>query len=84
MRPYQRDTVIYDEAAVRERYGFEPQQMADFKGLKGDVSDNIPGVPGVGEKTAVRLIQQFGSVEKHLRAHRRGRAGEAARAAARA
>jgi DNA polymerase-1 len=63
MRPYQRDTVIYDEPGVREHYGFEPHQMADFKGLKGDVSDNIPGVPGVGEKTAVRLIQQFGSVE---------------------
>ncbi len=63
LRPYQRDTVIYDESAVRERYGFEPQQMADFKGLKGDVSDNIPGVPGIGEKTAVRLVQQFGSVE---------------------
>jgi DNA polymerase I len=63
MRPYQRDTVIYDEPAVLDRYGFEPQQMADFKGLKGDVSDNIPGVPGIGDKTAVRLIQQFGSVE---------------------
>jgi DNA polymerase-1 len=63
MRPYQRDTVTYDEATVRERYGFEPHQMVDFKGLKGDVSDNIPGVPGIGEKTAVRLIQQFGSLE---------------------
>jgi DNA polymerase-1 len=63
MRPYQRDTVIYDVEGVRQRYGFEPHQMADFKGLKGDVSDNIPGVPGIGEKTAVRLIQQFGSLE---------------------
>ncbi len=63
MRPYQRDTVTYDEEAVRERYGFEPRQMVDFKGLKGDVSDNIPGVPGIGEKTAVRLIRQFGSLE---------------------
>jgi len=63
MRPYQRDTVTYDEAAVREHYGFEPRRMADFKGLKGDASDNIPGVPGIGEKTAVRLIQQFGGVE---------------------
>ncbi len=62
-RPYQRDTVTYDEQTVREHYGFEPHQMPDFKGLKGDVSDNIPGVPGVGEKTAVRLIQQFGSLE---------------------
>jgi DNA polymerase-1 len=63
LRPYQRDTVTYDEQAVRERYGFEPHQMADFKGLKGDVSDNIPGVPGIGEKTAVKLIQEFGSLE---------------------
>jgi len=62
-RPYQRDTVIYDEAAARERYGFDPPQMADFKGLKGDASDNIPGVPGIGEKTAVKLIEQFGSLE---------------------
>ncbi len=62
-RPYQRDTVIYDEAKARERYSIEPYQMPDLKGLKGDVSDNIPGVPGIGEKTAVKLIQQFGSVE---------------------
>ncbi len=63
-RPYQRDTVVYDEAAVREKYGFDPPQMVDFKGLKGDVSDNIPGVPGIGDKTAVKLLQQFGSVEE--------------------
>jgi DNA polymerase-1 len=63
MRPYQRDVVIYDDKAARERYGIEPQQMPDFKGLKGDTSDNIPGVPGIGDKTAVKLIQQFGSIE---------------------
>jgi DNA polymerase I len=68
MRPYQRDTIVYDADAVRERYGFEPEQMPDFKGLKGDTSDNIPGVPGIGDKTAVKLIQQFGSVE-NLYAH---------------
>jgi DNA polymerase-1 len=62
-RPYQRDTITYDEASARERYGFDPPQMVDFKGLKGDASDNIPGVPGIGEKTAVRLIEQFGSLE---------------------
>jgi len=62
-RPYLRDTVTYDEAAARERYGFDPPQMADFKGLKGDASDNIPGVPGIGDKTAVKLIEQFGSLE---------------------
>ncbi len=62
-RPYQRDVVIYDEERARERYGVEPAQMADLKGLWGDASDNIPGVPGVGEKTATKLLQQFGSVE---------------------
>ena len=57
------DTKLYDEAAVRERYGLEPAQLVDYKALKGDASDNIPGVPGVGEKTAVRLLQEFGSLE---------------------
>ncbi|MCH8994388.1 MAG: DNA polymerase I [Chloroflexi bacterium] len=63
MRPYQRDTVIYDSERALERYQVTPEQMADLKGLKGDSSDNISGVPGVGEKTAVKLIQQFGSIE---------------------
>src|SRR4030042_7119007 len=57
------ETTLYDEEAVRQRDGIAPQQMSDFKGLKGDPSDNIPGVSGVGEKTATRLIQQFGSIE---------------------
>jgi DNA polymerase-1 len=58
------DTMLYDEEAVKEKYGVEPQHIADYKALVGDVSDNIPGVPGIGEKTAVKLIQQFGSVEE--------------------
>ena len=58
------DTILYDEDAVRERYGLSPRQLADLRGLKGDPSDNIPGVAGVGEKTAAKLIQQFGSVEE--------------------
>jgi DNA polymerase-1 len=58
------DTVIYDEAAVRERYGVAPQQLPDLKALRGDASDNIPGVPGIGEKTASKLVQDFGSVEE--------------------
>jgi len=58
------DTVLYDEAAVNQRYGVGPEHIADFKGLVGDASDNIPGVPGIGEKTAVRLIQEFGGVEE--------------------
>jgi DNA polymerase-1 len=63
MRPVTRDTIIYDEKSAFERYQFKPHEMPDFKGLKGDVSDNIPGVPGIGDKTAVKLIQQFGSIE---------------------
>ena len=57
------DTVIYDEQAVIDRYGLHPKQMVDFKGLKGDPSDNIPGVPGVGDKTAAALILKYGSIE---------------------
>ncbi len=57
-------TVIYDEARVMERYGLRPDQMLDYKALKGDTSDNIPGVPGVGEKTAVQLLQQFGTLDE--------------------
>ena len=59
------DTVTYDEDAVRERYSISPGQVADLKGLKGDPSDNIPGVKGIGEKTAVTLIRTFGTIE-HL------------------
>lgn len=60
-----KDTIIYDETAVKERFeGLTPDQMNDYKGLKGDPSDNIPGVPGVGEKTAITLLKDFGSLEK--------------------
>jgi len=57
------DTVLYDEGKVQERYGLTPKQIADLKGLQGDASDNIPGVPGVGEKTAVKLLQQFQTID---------------------
>ena len=57
---------IYDKSAMVEKYGFTPTQFIDFKGLMGDQSDNIPGVPGVGEKTATKLIKEFGSVENLL------------------
>ncbi|MEK7123985.1 MAG: DNA polymerase I, partial [Patescibacteria group bacterium] len=57
------ETVIYDEKAVAERFGLKPERLVDFKGLKGDPSDNIPGVKGIGEKTASVLIQKFGNLE---------------------
>jgi len=59
---YQRDTVLYDDAGVVERYGVHPSQIPDLKALKGDTSDNIAGVPGIGDKTAVKLLQTYGSV----------------------
>ncbi|MDH5224700.1 MAG: DNA polymerase, partial [Actinomycetota bacterium] len=58
------DIVRYDEEAVTERFGITPGQYLDFVALKGDPSDNIPGVPGVGDKTAAKLVNQFGSVEE--------------------
>ena len=58
------DTVMYDEEKVAERYGISPPQVADLKGLKGDASDNIPGVSGVGEKTALKLLKQFDTIEE--------------------
>jgi len=60
------DTKVYDVEAVRERYGFDPDRLTDFRALRGDASDNIPGVPGVGEKTATSLLKQFGSLESVL------------------
>ncbi|HET7578868.1 MAG TPA: DNA polymerase I [Bacillales bacterium] len=56
----------YDIPAVQDRYGFSPEKITDMKGLMGDNSDNIPGVPGIGEKTALKLLGQFGSLEKVL------------------
>ena len=60
------DTRVYDREGVVERYGIEPELIPDFIGLKGDTSDNIPGVPGIGDKTAAQLLQQFGSLEAVL------------------
>lgn len=57
------DTILYDENAVKERFGFGPELLPDYKGLRGDPSDNIPGVQGIGEKTATELIQKFGTIE---------------------
>jgi DNA polymerase-1 len=60
------DTKIYDRQAVIDRYGIAPELIPDFYGLKGDTSDNIPGVPGIGDKTASELIQSYGSLEDVL------------------
>ena len=57
------DTKVYDREGVIERYGIPPELIPDFIGLKGDTSDNIPGVPGIGDKTAADLLQRFGDLE---------------------
>ncbi len=57
------NTVMYDPARIWERYALRPDQMIDYKALKGDPTDNIPGVPGVGEKTAAKLVAQFGTLD---------------------
>src|SRR5205823_5506159 len=60
------ETKIYDRQAVIDRYGIAPEVIPDFYGLKGDTSDNIPGVPGIGDKTASELIANYGSLEQVL------------------
>jgi len=68
------DPIIYNPAAVVERYGLLPEQMVDYKALRGDPSDNIPGVKGIGEKTAVELIKSFGSLDDLYQALAKGQA----------
>ena len=58
------DTAVYDEAAVQERYGVPPGRYIDLAALRGDPSDNLPGVPGVGDKTATKLVQTYGTAEE--------------------
>jgi DNA polymerase-1 len=73
------ETVLYDRQAVIDRYGVTPEQLPDVKALTGDTSDNIPGVPGIGDKTAGKLIAQYGSLENlldHL-SEVKGKVGEA-------
>ena len=60
------ETKLYDHQAVIDRYGIPPESIPDFYGLKGDTSDNIPGVPGIGDKTAADLLQRFGDLETVL------------------
>ncbi len=59
-----KDTIVYDESMVKERFGFSPELLVDYKGLRGDPSDNIIGISGIGEKTATELIVNFGSIEE--------------------
>jgi DNA polymerase-1 len=66
------DTIMYDEKAVLGRYGFMPEFIPDYKGLRGDPSDNIIGIPGVGEKTATELIANFGSLENIYKKLKKG------------
>ena len=60
------ETILFTPARVHEEYGFGPDQVTDWKGLAGDSSDNIPGIPGVGDKTAVKLLHQYGTLENIL------------------
>ena len=57
------ETENYDRKRILEEYGLEPKSLIEVKGLQGDTSDNIPGVPGIGEKTAINLIKEYGSIE---------------------
>lgn len=66
------DTILYDEKAVIARFGFGPGLIPDYKGLRGDPSDNIKGVPGIGEKTATELVTNFGSIENIYKALKKG------------
>jgi DNA polymerase I len=68
------DTILYDEDAVRARFGFGPELLPDYKGLRGDPSDNIPGIKGIGEVTATALITTFGSVEGIYKALKKDKA----------
>jgi len=66
------DTILYDEDAVKERFGFGPELLPDFKGLRGDPSDNIPGITGIGEKTATELMVKFGGIKEIYKAVKKG------------
>ncbi len=72
------ETILFDPAGVKAHFGVTPEQVIDWKGLMGDSSDNIPGVPGVGDKTAVKLLEEFGTLDKTLEnaAQIKGKLGE--------
>ena len=60
---YTGEIKLYDTAGVQERFGFGPQQLIDFKAIRGDSSDNIPGIAGIGDKTANELLQDYSTVD---------------------
>ncbi|HVM63063.1 MAG TPA: 5'-3' exonuclease H3TH domain-containing protein [Verrucomicrobiae bacterium] len=66
LRPNGKESAVIDPEGVRKRYGVGPEQMVDFLTLVGDTVDNIPGVPGIGEKTAAQLLQQYGTLDNLL------------------
>lgn len=68
MKKSVQDTIVYDKKAVMERFELKPKQLMDYKGLRGDPSDNIPGVPGVGEKTATILLKKYKNLENLYKA----------------
>src|SRR3989344_5760408 len=72
------ETVMYDEKAVVDRYGLTASQMIDYKALRGDPSDNIPGVPGIGEKTATELLKSYETIEKLYKAVKEAKTKEPA------
>ena len=74
---YTRDSVLYDKEKVKEKFGgIEPSQLIDYKGLRGDPADNIPGVLGIGDKTAIQLVREFRSVEELYKALESGKVTE--------
>lgn len=77
-----KDTIIYNEKAVRERFGFGPELLPDYKGLRGDPSDNIIGIKGIGEKTATTLIMTFGGIDGMYKALKKDHDAFAKKAAA--
>lgn len=69
-----KETIVYDKEKVKEKFGISPDQVVDFKALAGDPSDNIPGATGIGKKTAVELLQEYGSIDNLYKAIEKGEA----------
>ena len=72
-QPYPIELLEMNPSSLYELYGVTPNQIPDLKGLMGDASDNIPGIPGIGEKTAVKLLQEYGTLENVLNGEHKGK-----------